>query len=290
MKLISPTPWISIAALVMVGCATAPPARTMPTVNVAGDWHGDWTCENDDAGNGIIVLVLTQRGNAVTGHSIVTNPVVNRTGGRVEGVVSDSSFRVAGPDVSLVANVTGDRMNGTFKGPECIGKLGLQRVLYKETAARSRLTTIAATVEAIDAEKRQVTLQESRGNLRTFQVDPRVSLSRIAAGDQVNVAYYESWAMNVGTPGDSSGSLISEVAQGAPVRAGYAARTVAIPATVEAVDEGKSSITFKGPEGRSVEVSIDPDPNVLGRFKAGETYDLVYTEALAVRIDKASKP
>ena len=40
MKLISLTPWISVAALAMVGCATAQPARTTPTVNVAGDWHG----------------------------------------------------------------------------------------------------------------------------------------------------------------------------------------------------------------------------------------------------------
>ena len=290
MKLVSRTLCVAVAALVMVGCATTPVPRTTPTGNVAGDWHGDWTCENDDAGNGIIVLALTQSGGAVKGHSIVTNPVVNRTGGRVDGTVSGGEFRVDGSDVSLATNVTGDRMVGTFKGRECTGKVALQRVLYKETAQRSRLTTIAATVEAIDADERQVTLQGPQGNFRTFQVDPRVSLSRISAGDQVNVAYYESWALNLGNPGDPSGALISQVTQGAPVPAGYAARTVTIPATVDAIDGGKPSVTFKGPEGRSVEVSVDPDPKMLDRLKVGETYDIVYTEALAVRIDKASKP
>ena len=289
MKPVSRILCVAVAALAMVGCATTPTARTTPTGNVSGDWHGDWRCDNDDAGNGIIVLALTQSGNAVTGHSIVTNPAVNRTW-RMDGVVSGNEFRVDGSNVSLATNVAGDRMIGTFKGPECTGQVALQRVLYKETAQRSRLTTIAATVEAIDADKRQVTLQGPQGNSRTFQVDPRVSLSRISAGDQVNVAYYESWALNVGKPGDPSGALISQIAQGTPVPAGYAARTVAIPATVEAIDEGKPSVTFKGPQGRSVEVAVDQDPKMLGRLKVGETYDIVYTEALAVRIDKASKP
>ena len=290
MKPVSRILSVAVAALAMVGCATTPTARTTPTGNVAGDWHGDWRCENDDAGNGIIVLALTQSGNAVTGHSIVTNPVVNRTGGRVDGIVSGNEFRVDGSDVSLEANVTGDRMVGTFKGRECTGKVALQRVLYKETAQRSRLTTIAATVEAIDADKRQVTLRGPQGKSGIFRVDPRVSLSRISAGDQVNVAYYESWVLNLGKPGDPSGAIISRVAQGTPVPAGYAARPVTLPATVEAIDGGKPSVTFQGPQGRSVEVSVDPDPKILGRLKVGETYDIVYTEALAVRIDKASKP
>jgi len=32
------------------------------------------------------------------------------------------------------------------------------------------------------------------------------------------------------------------------------------------------------------------DPRILGQLKVGETYDVAYTEALAVRVKKGTKP
>jgi hypothetical protein len=111
-------------------------------------------------------------------------------------------------------------------------------------------------------------------------VDPRVqNLNKVLVGDQVNVAYYESWALNR----DFGGAIIQTAQSGQTLPAGYAARTMTIPATVEAIDGGKRRVTFKHPPGRSHEVVVANDPRILGRLKVGETYDIVYTEALAVR-------
>ena len=135
-----------------------------------------------------------------------------------------------------------------FKTGFCTGKLALTREPFQGTAHRTRLSTIAATVEAIDHPSRIVTLRGPRGNSVTFQVDPRVqNLNQIAVGDQVNVAYYESWALNLGKPGDPAGAIIQS-ARTPQTPGGYAARTRTIPATVEAIDGGKPSVTFKGPE------------------------------------------
>src|SRR5262245_34495780 len=273
-----------IAALVLAGCSTAPPQSAQtPTVNVTGDWQGEWKCDRADAaGIGIVVLTLTQTGAAVAGHSAVTNSAQNRTG-NVEGRVSGSEFSISGRDLSVNTNVSGDKMAGTFKSGICTGTLALNREPFQGTAQRNRLTTIAATVEAIDHGNRIVTLRGPQGNSLTFQVDPRVpNLQQVSVGDVVVVAYYQSWALSVGKSGSPA---IIQSTRTAQTPGTYAARMRTIPATVEAIDGGKPSVTFKGPEGRSVEVMVADDPRILGQLKVGETYDVAYTEAVAVRVD-----
>jgi hypothetical protein len=80
-----------------------------PTVNVTGDWQGEWRCDNDPAHPGVVVLTLTQTGAAVKGHATVTNAAVNRTG-YVEGNVSGDAFRVTSPEISVDTTVSGNTM------------------------------------------------------------------------------------------------------------------------------------------------------------------------------------
>jgi hypothetical protein len=59
---------------------------------------------------------------------------------------------------------------------------------------------------------------------------------------------------------------------------------------VTAIDAGKPSVTFHGPQGRVQEVSVAEDPRVLARLKVGETYNVSYTEHLAMVVEKTAKP
>jgi len=68
-----------------------------------------------------------------------------------------------------------------------------------------------------------------------------------------------------------------------------AARRSTIRATVTAIDAGKPSVTFRGPQGRVQEVSVAQDPRILARLKVGETYNVAYTEHLAMVVEKTTK-
>jgi hypothetical protein len=44
-----------------------------------------------------------------------------------------------------------------------------------------------------------------------------------------------------------------------------------------------------GPQGRVQEVSVAQDPRILARLKVGETYNVSYTEHLAMVVEKTAK-
>src|SRR5262245_13383563 len=115
MKLISGLSSIAVTALVMTGCATGPAQTQTPTVNVSGDWQGEFKCDKGDAGDvGVVVLTLTQTGTSVNGHAAVTNTAQNRSG-NYTGTVSGDEFTISTGDLLVNAKVSGDRMAGTFK-------------------------------------------------------------------------------------------------------------------------------------------------------------------------------
>ncbi len=283
---------MGIAVLTAAGCASAP--RQTPTVNVTGNWVGDWVCDNANLGSGIAVLKLAQNGEKVTGSATVTPSAggPNRTTDAFQGTVSGDSLIVeTWPDLPGTFTVAGDRMSGQFRGVVCGGRVALNREPFKGTAETSRLSSMAAKVEAIDLPTRMITLRGPKGGVATMQVDERVkNLPQVSVGDTVTVAYYESWALKLDQPGAAGGTLIMGSAAPGQMPAGYTARQTTIRATVEAIDAAKPSVTFRGPKGTTQEVNVSKDPRILSQLKTGETYDVVYTESLAVAVEKAPKP
>jgi hypothetical protein len=55
------------------------------------------------------------------------------------------------------------------------------------------------------------------------------------------------------------------------------------------MDAGKPSVTFRGPQGRVQDVSVAQDSRILARLKVGATYNVTYTEHLAVVVEKTTK-
>jgi hypothetical protein len=281
---------MGVLALATASCASSAPPLQPPAVNVTGDWVGTWSCDFTSQGNGVVVLGLTQNGSMVTGPLLVTNSTFNRVSKIAEGVVSGDKVLTQSNDLSGTFTVTGDSMSGPFKTEICPGKLALAREPWTGTATTSRLRTTVLTVDALDISNRMITLRSPAGDSLTMQVDERVkNLSLVNVGDTVSVAYYESWALSLDGSTEPAGASMTRTADAGQPPAVFAARRSTIRATVTAIDAGKPSVTFRGPQGRIQEVNVAQDPRILAQLKVGETYNVTYNEHLAMIVEKTAK-
>ena len=286
---------MGVLVLATASCASAPPPLKPPLVNVTGDWVGAWTCDYVGDGNGVVVLGLTQDGARVSGTVLVTNSRFNRVSNLADGVVSGDTVLTQktndpSKDVDGTFTVSGDRMTGPFKTAVCPGKIDVTREAWTGSLNTSRLRTAVLTVEAIDASNRWITLRGPAGGTLTMQVDERVkNLSLVNVGDTVSVAYYESWALSLDGSAATAGASMTRTADAGQPPAVFAARRSTIRATVTAIDAGKPSVTFRGPQGRIQEVNVAQDPRILAQLKVGETYNVTYNEHLAMIVEKTAK-
>ena len=281
---------MGVLVLATASCASSAPPLQPPTVNVTGDWVGTWTCDFMREGSGVVVLSLTQSGSRVTGPLLVTNSTFNRVSTMPDGVVSGDTVLTQSNDLSGTFKVSGDKMTGPFKTEICPGKVDLAREPWTGTATTSRLRTTVLTVDALDISNRMITLRSPAGDSLTMQVDERVkNLSLVNVGDTVSVAYYESWALSLDGSAATAGASMTRTADAGQPPAVFAARRSTIRATVTAIDAGKPSVTFRGPQGRIQEVNVAQDPRILAQLKVGETYNVTYNEHLAMIVEKTAK-
>jgi hypothetical protein len=104
---------IGFTAVLTSACATTPQA---PTVDVTGDWAGDWVYTNPSLGGGQASVKLKQAGSDFNGDMTVSGAAVNRTG-YIQGTVSGSEVRIiAPPGLTGVLTVAGDEMKGILHG------------------------------------------------------------------------------------------------------------------------------------------------------------------------------
>jgi hypothetical protein len=107
--------WVLLASVLLVSAACSSMAMAPPSVDVTGNWAGDWRFEGF-SGGGQIQMALKQSGSDVAGSMTVTGAQRNPTG-PVEGTVSGNEFsirRPAGMPGSLT--VSGDQMSGIIQG------------------------------------------------------------------------------------------------------------------------------------------------------------------------------
>jgi hypothetical protein len=70
--------------------------------------------------------------------------------------------------------------------------------------------------------------------------------------------------------------------------AGGVARQFKVVTTIEALDRRNNTVTVKGPLGRYLTARV-ADPERLTKVRIGDTVVIVYTEAMAVSLDKTAK-
>jgi len=152
----------------------------------------------------------------------------------------------------------------------------------------ARTVTVRGTVEAVDTEKKTVTLKGPKRSL-TLQIRDPKKLEQIKVGDPVVAKYYESLMIQVKKPGEATPGVSTQqaVATSKPgeTPAGAVGQEVTATVTIVAIDKKAQTATVKGPDGNT-EVIKARDPKNLDRVKVGDLVELTYTQALAISLDK----
>jgi hypothetical protein len=162
----------------------------------------------------------------------------------------------------------------------------------KPSVYKEKVVTATATVEAVDLEKRIVTLRRADGGIFDLIVGPEVrNLPQVKVGDEVVVKYHQSILVQVTKPGAAEGSQVKETvvrAKPGEKPAGMVAKQVTVTATVEKIDKKKMIATLKGPEGKVADVKVR-DPKNLENVNVGDQVVITYTEGVAVSVEKPQK-
>jgi hypothetical protein len=147
---------------------------------------------------------------------------------------------------------------------------------------------VSATVTAIDAAKREVTLKRADGTLTTVAVSDQVrNFDQIRVGDTVHARYTQAVALELKKGAVTKGPpTVEQEARRAPVGAtpaGVIGQKVTAMAEVTAVDAQNHLVTVRGPGGNEVDLEIT-DPAQLKNINKGDHVQVTYVEALAISV------
>jgi hypothetical protein len=163
-------------------------------------------------------------------------------------------------------------------------------------AAMGHLTTLTATVEAVDMATRAVLLRGEGGRRATVVAGPEVrNLAQVRPGDRVVMDYQEAIAVEIVRPGDTrppvGGVAAAGRAEPGQRPAGMAGEAVRVRVRIDAVDARAGVVTFTGPRGATRRVAVrEPEMRDFVRgLRPGEEVDITYAEALAVRVEPAAR-
>ena len=150
---------------------------------------------------------------------------------------------------------------------------------------------VTATVTKIDRKTREVTLRASDGQEYEFVADEAVkNLPQVKKGDVVTATYAEALAWEV-KKGGAAGVDATVAAGAAPIGekpAAAAGRQVKVTVSIVAIDPKVPSVTFKGPAGNTKTIKVKY-PEKLKGVNVGDTVDITYTEAIALKVEEAPK-
>jgi hypothetical protein len=149
------------------------------------------------------------------------------------------------------------------------------------------MTTITATVEAIDHATRTLTVKSAKGDYVPIVVPESMKrFSEIKVGDTISARYYDNVVVRLKAPGepavDTAAKAVTPAAAGNLAGTGAKQRT--ITATIVAIDRDVPSITFKGENVKWNYSSRVADKQVLAKVKVGDRVDITWTEAVLVSV------
>jgi hypothetical protein len=162
-------------------------------------------------------------------------------------------------------------------------------------AVTSRFTQVEATVQAIDPTTREVTLLGPKGPV-SFKASPDVkNLDKVHVGDKVKISYYQGIATQMAKGGKNIKSPETSVftlpsTSGGERPGGGMGMSMTTTVTIEAIDLGDNTVTFKGADGLSRTIAV-ASPNMqqfVRTLKPGDHVQVTYTESMAVSITPAT--
>jgi hypothetical protein len=149
---------------------------------------------------------------------------------------------------------------------------------------------VTATVTAINQATREVTLKKEDGTEVNFVASEDVkNLAQVKVGDVLHVVYGEALAYEV-RKGGTTAAPVTAVAGGAAELgqrpAGALARQTTATVAITAIDPTVPSVTFQGPAGNTRTIKV-LHPEKLEGVSVGDTVELTFTEALAIKVVEA---
>ena len=149
------------------------------------------------------------------------------------------------------------------------------------------MRTETATVEAIEASTREVTLKKSDGTYTVARVGKEIKrFDTLKIGDKITAKYYDNIVLRLKAPGekdvDSKSAAMTRAAEGQAAGTVGAQRT--ITATITAIDQAVPSITFKGPNNWTYSSRVE-DKAALAKVKVGDKVDITWTAAMILSLD-----
>jgi Cu/Ag efflux protein CusF len=192
--------------------------------------------------------------------------------------------------IAVIASLLG-ALGMTANAQQTSGDTAVMKESSPGKATVAQAHTIVATVEAVDAAQRQITLKGPKGKVVPLTVGPDVrNLEQVKVGDRVAVRYLEALTLTLKKDGKAlpSSTKASDAARAKPGErpGGVVAEQVTVTADVTAVDAKTGIVTLKGPK-QVVDLHV-ADPEQLKLIKVGDQIEAVYTQALALSVEPAA--
>lgn len=151
---------------------------------------------------------------------------------------------------------------------------------------------VTATVMKVDPKTREVTLKAEDGQEYSFVASDEVkNLAQMQPGDVVTATYAEAFVYEV-RKGGQTVAPVTAVAGGSAEPgmkpAGAIARQTTVTVLITAIDPKVPSVTFKGPQGNTRTIKVR-HPEKLEGVSVGDTVEITYTEAFAIKVEAAPK-
>jgi hypothetical protein len=150
-----------------------------------------------------------------------------------------------------------------------------------------------ATVVSIEPATRTVSLKDKKGKVVSLVMgeDAR-NFDQLRVGDMVTAEYKEAITLTLkkGGGGKSAVSERESMDRSLPGAkpGGTAAREVTILADVVAINDKTKMVTLKGPQGNTLDLMVE-DPEQMKNIKKGDQVEAVYTEAVAISVEPATR-
>lgn len=153
-------------------------------------------------------------------------------------------------------------------------------------------TTVTATVTMIDQKTREVTLKAHNGEEYSFVAGDAVeNLAQVKKGDTITATYEEAIAYEVkkgGSAAPVAATFAGAAAEPGSKPAGAVGGQVTLTVVITKIDTKAPSVTVKAANGETRKIKVKY-PEKLQGVNVGDTVELTYTEALAIKVQKASK-
>jgi hypothetical protein len=170
--------------------------------------------------------------------------------------------------------------------------LTVEKSTQKGMVSGGRVEQVTATVTAIDAPNRLVTLKGKK-ETDTIKMGPEVvNFDQIKVGDVVKVTVSQGVVLSLQAPGAKvvapSATATGEAAPVGAKPAGDVTVGLKGTVTVTKIDMKTRLVTLTGPEGRAFKVKAAQDVQI-DKLKVGDKVLAEYTESVGIAVEAAKK-